>query len=113
LQVAEAAASANADAESMEVPAPRPFFLSPSGLLPFDASGWDREVTRFLGRLDTLFAESSADGVAVWGRLGPWCVGALAAAVALELGRRKGTRRPSGTSFPDSFLWINHGCRSD
>jgi hypothetical protein len=81
-----------------------PLLQAPGGLLSIDLRGWEEATKRFLGQLDSIFTQASEWSVG--GRLGAWFVAVTAAAVAVELARRKVTRSSGG---PDDFLWVHHG----
>jgi hypothetical protein len=63
----------------------------PGGLLPGDLTTWERGVRELFRRLDALADEAGEP--ASWGRLAPWCAALGAVTFALELSRRRLSKR--------------------
>jgi hypothetical protein len=63
----------------------------PGGLLPVDVAAWERGVRDLFNRLEALGDEPAE--MASWGRLAPWCAALGGITIALEIVRRRLSKR--------------------
>jgi hypothetical protein len=63
----------------------------PGGLLPVDVAAWERGVRDLFSRLEALGDEPAE--AASWGRLAPWCAALGGITIALEIVRRRLSKR--------------------
>jgi hypothetical protein len=77
----------------------------PGGLLPLDVAAWQRGVRELFNRLEALAEEPGE--TASWGRLGPWCAALGGLTIALEIVRRRLSKRypPDPVALGRGLAW--------